>query len=93
MLSPTERYALSLMLVILMGIVGLAYWGNTVVGGSLEGTDAIVEEHAAAIGDKEPTNPIQLSEEGEVIAFTLAAVLAGLLIGYLWPSVFEEETI
>ncbi|HID27277.1 MAG TPA: hypothetical protein EYP22_05570 [Methanosarcinales archaeon] len=81
-------------LIIMFGIVAImslmAYLGFS-SGAKMNGTDAIVEENAAKLGKKNPTNLVTLDETGEYIGFTLAGVFSGLIIGYYWTELFGKR--
>ncbi len=63
------------------------------IGGSgMEGTDGVVEDHAAASGGREAVELIPTigvyGDMGEHVGFTLAGVVSGLIVGYLWTGMF-----
>jgi hypothetical protein len=47
----------------------------------LSGTDRVVEEQAATIGKKTPTQVVSLDETGEYIGFTMLSLMGGLAGG------------
>ncbi|MFQ6056344.1 MAG: hypothetical protein ACE5J9_10225 [Methanosarcinales archaeon] len=84
------RNALVIMSGILTIMIIMAYLGFS-SGAKMEGTDAIVEENAAKLGNKNPTNLVTLDETGEYIGFTLAGVFSGLIVGYYWTELFGKR--
>lgn len=87
--SDVARKVVALWLLMIFVIIAGAYFGAR--AGDLGGTDAAVEDAAAKLGSKEPTNPIALSEFGENLAFTAAGLLAGIFVGYFFAALFEAK--
>jgi hypothetical protein len=56
----------------------------------LSGTDRVVEEQAATIGKKTPTQVVSLDETGEYIGFTMLSLMGGLAAGYCYVDAFYE---
>lgn len=84
------KYVLLIMAVAVFGMIAATYVGIFVFEGSMETKYiTIIEEHAEEVGVSF-WHPIELSEEGEYVAFTLAGAAAGFVIGYLTPSIFEK---
>jgi len=78
------------MAVAVFGMIAATYVGIFVFGGSMETKYiTIIEEHAEEVGVSF-WHPIELGEEGEYVAFTLAGAAAGFVIGYLTPSIFKK---
>ncbi len=79
---------IALMVVISLAIIASA-WYSYNSGKSLEATDDIVngmaEHHGAVATDYMPHVP----EELEPVGFTLAGIVAGLIVGYLWEDIAE----
>lgn len=84
------KYVLIVMVVAVLGMVAATYIGVFVFGGNMETKYVtIIEEHAEELG-LSFWHPVELGEEGEYIAFTLAGAAAGFVIGYLIPPLFEK---
>ncbi len=71
--------------IILITCLG-AFFGINV--GDLGGTDALVEELAAEVSEKEVSTPVSYGDLGENISFTLAGLFAGIIFGYFWIFLF-----
>lgn len=82
------RNALSVALLAIFFWSLLGYLGSFY--GDMGGTDKKVEETAARLNPVAPSAPISLSPRGENIAFTLGGILAGLVVGYYYPDLFER---
>ena len=91
MVDKFTQTALVLMVVITALFCIGAYIGY-IGGAGMEGTDGVVEEHAAEIGGREATELIPTigvyGDMGEYVGFTLAGVVSGLIVGYLWTGIF-----
>ncbi|MCS7095778.1 MAG: hypothetical protein N3F10_02855 [Candidatus Bathyarchaeota archaeon] len=84
------KYVLLIMAVSIFGMVAATYIGVFVFGGDMETKYiTMIEEHAEELGVSF-WHPVELSEEGEYLAFTLAGAVAGFVIGYLIPPLFEK---
>lgn len=84
------KYTLLIMVVAVLGMIAATYVGVFIFGGSMETKYiTIIEEHAEEVGVSF-WHPVELGEEGEYVAFTLAGAAAGFVIGYLTPSVFGK---
>lgn len=84
------KYVLLIMVAAVLGMVAATYVGVFVFGGAMETKYVtVIEEHAEELGVGF-WHPIELGEEGEYIAFTLAGAAAGFIIGYLIPPLFEK---
>ena len=88
-MDKTTKTILILWLCTVVVITTGAYFGSK--RGDLGGTDKLVEDMAATAGGWTPTTPLPLSEIGENIAFTIAGLLAGIVIGYYW-TLLDEKT-
>ncbi len=84
-ISNMTKKVVALWLIVIVVVLAGAYFGSRT--GDLGGTDAAVEEMAAKLGSKEPSNPVALSEFGENVAFTLAGLLAGIFTGYFLTAI------
>jgi hypothetical protein len=66
------------------------YVGAVILNGDMRTTYAkLMEEEAKAMHLK-IKNFVELDETKEYISFAIAGAISGLIIGYLWPSVFEK---
>lgn len=84
------KYALLIMVVAVLGMIVATYVGVFIFGGNMETKYmTVIEEHAEEAGVSF-WHPIELSEEGEYVAFILAGAAAGFIVGYLTPSIFEK---
>ncbi|MDW7971184.1 MAG: hypothetical protein RMI53_04935 [Nitrososphaerota archaeon] len=85
------KYVLLIMAISVIGMVAATYVGVFIFGGTMETKYiSIIEEYAEKAGVSF-WHPIELGEEGEYIAFTLAGATAGFIIGHLIPSIFEKN--
>lgn len=81
---------------VLMVVITALFCIGTYIGyigdAGMEGTDGVVEEHAAELGGREATELIPTigiyGDMGEYVGFTLAGVVSGLIVGYLWTGIF-----
>lgn len=72
-------------------IIVSTYVGVFVFGGGMETKYiVIIEEQAEDLG-LQSSHIVELDEVGEYIGFTIAGAVSGLIIGYLIPSVFEQN--
>jgi hypothetical protein len=87
-----DKYALILMVSLVAVMLIVTYVGYSVYGSSVFETRyiTVIEDQAKQLG-MAFGHPIELGIEGEYIGFTLAGVAAGLVMGYLIPSVFRAE--
>mgnify|MGYP001773050514 CR=1 FL=1 len=84
------KYVLVIMVVGVLGMIIATYVGVFVYGGNMETKYvSVIEEHAEQLGI-EYHHLIELGEEGEYVAFTIAGAVAGFIIGYLLPSLSKE---
>ena len=93
MLDRFTKTALVLMVVITAIFIVGAYIGY-IGGHEMEGTDAIVEEHAASTAvNVEATSSVPAITDlvGEPLGFTIAGMAAGFIVGYLWTGLFRRE--
>ena len=92
MVDRFTKTALVLMVVITAIFCIGAYLGY-ISGAGMEGTDGVVEDHAAEIGNREAVELIPTigiyGDMGEYVGFTLAGVVSGLIVGYLWTGIFS----
>lgn len=86
-----ERYAIIVMIGIVTAMAIGAYLGVFIVGGEMETRYIVIIEEQAEQLHLNPTHLVELGETGEYIAFSVAGAIAGLVIGYLIPQIFEEE--
>jgi hypothetical protein len=86
------KYALITMTVIVVAMLVSTYVGYIMFGPSIFETRylTVIEDQAMKFG-RSFGWVVQLGVTGEYIGFTLAGVVAGLVIGYLIPTVFENE--
>jgi hypothetical protein len=80
------------LLVVVTALFCIGAYIGYIGGAGMEGTDGVVEEHAAEIGGREATELIPTigiyGDMGEYVGFTLAGVVSGLIAGYLWTGIF-----
>ncbi len=83
------KYALVTMVAIVFAMLISMYVGYMVFGSSIFETRylTVIEDQARQFG-LAVGHPIELGLMGEYVGFTLAGAIAGLIIGYLIPSVF-----
>jgi len=86
------KIALVLMVAITLTFCAFAYIGH-LSGAEMEGTDAIVEDTAASTANVEATGvmPAITDVIGEPPGFTLAGIVAGLIVGYYWTEMFRRR--
>lgn len=85
------KYALIIMIAAVAVIIVSTYVGVFVFGGGMETKYiVIIEEQAEDLG-LPFSHIVELDEVGEYIGFTIAGAVSGLIIGYLIPSVFEQN--
>ncbi len=85
------RYVLLTMVIVLTSIVVSTYIGVYLYGGDMETKYLkVMEEEAERLGLKYG-HLVELGEEGEYVAFSIAGAISGLIIGYLMPSIFEAK--
>lgn len=84
------KYALITMIIIVAIMVISTYVGYQIFGSSIFETRylTVIEDQARQFG-LAFGHVIELGATGEYIGFTLAGVVSGFVIGYLFPSVFE----
>lgn len=85
------KNALLIMTGLLVTMVVSTYVGAVVYKGDMQTRYTEVMEEEAEAAHLSPAHVVELDKTGEYIGFTIAGALGGLLIGYLWPSVFKEE--
>ena len=93
MLDQFTKMALVLMVVITAIFLIGAYLGY-IGGHGMEGTDAMVEEHAAStVANVEATSLVPAITDlvGEPLGFTIAGIVAGFIVGYLWTGLFRRR--
>ena len=94
MVDKFTKTALVLMVVTTALFCIGAYIGY-VGGADMEGTDGLVEEHAAEIGGREAIDYIPTiglyGDMGEYVGFTLAGMVSGLIVGYFWTGIFGRR--
>jgi hypothetical protein len=86
------KYALTTMIAIVAVMMVSTYVGYLIFGSSIFETRylTVIEDQARQFG-LAFGHIIELGETGEYVGFTLAGVVAGFVIGYLMPSVFEHK--
>ena len=89
-LDKFTKYALTIMTIIVAVLMVSTYVGYQIFGPSIFETKylTVIEDQARQFG-LAFGHVIELGEMGEYVGFTLAGVVAGFVIGYLFPSVFE----
>ncbi len=94
MIDKFTKYALIVMVSIVAVMMITTYVGYSMYGESVFETRylTVMEDQARQLG-LAFGHPIELGPEGEYIGFTFAGVIAGLVIGYLIPSVFGQKEI
>jgi ABC-type cobalt transport system substrate-binding protein len=88
------KYALLTMIVIVSIMTLLAYLGAAVLKGSMEGTDATVNDMAGQHTQSWfgfPFTADALGQMGEYIGFSLAGVVGGFIVGYCFPTIFSKN--
>ena len=88
-LDKFNKYALVTMLAIVAGMLVSTYVGYSIYGSSIFETRyiTVIEDQARNLG-LVFGHVIELGIVGEYVGFTAAGAVAGLVIGYLLPSVF-----
>ena len=86
------KYAFLTMMAIVVAMLITTYVGYTVFGPGIFQTRylTVIEDQAKQLG-LTIGHPVNLGVEGEYVGFTFAGVIAGLIIGYLIPSVFDGK--
>jgi hypothetical protein len=86
------KYALIAMFAIVAGMLISTYVGYSIYGSSIFETRyiTVIEDQARNLG-LAFGHVIELGVIGEYVGFTAAAAMAGLVIGYLFPSIFEQR--
>ena len=81
-----------ILLVICTSIMCIAAYVGYASGAGMEGTDGLVEEHAASTGGLEAKGVLPsveyFGDQGEYVGFTLAGIISGFLVGYYWTDIF-----
>ena len=91
-LDKFTKYALVTMLAIVAGMLVSTYVGYSIYGSSIFETRylTVIEDQARNLG-LVFGHVIELGVMGEYVGFTVAGAAAGLVIGYLFPSVFSSR--
>jgi hypothetical protein len=86
------KYALITMFVIVVILLVSTYIGYMIFGSSIFQTAyiTVIEDQARQLG-LAFGHIVELGETGEYVGFTIAAVIAGFVIGYLIPLVFYQK--
>ncbi len=86
------KYALIAMTTIVAILLVSTYVGYLVFGSSIFETKylTVIEDQARALG-LAFGHVIELGEAGEYVGFSLAGVISGFVIGYLFPTIFEQK--
>ncbi len=72
-------------------ILALFYVGSALGYTGMEGTDSKVEGQAAQSGNKEGRATFyELNQNEEYVAFLLAGMGGGFVVGYAWTMIFDE---
>ena len=88
------KYALLTMIVIVLIMTFGAYVGATIFRGSMEGTDATVNNMAGESAKSWfgfPFTADAFGQMGEYIGFSLAGVMGGFIVGYCFPTIFSKD--
>jgi len=79
-----------LLMCLVCGAILFSAWYSYNSGKNLEATDDIVNGMAEHSTQHTATDYMpHVSEEMEPVGFTLAGVVAGLIVGYLWEEISE----
>ena len=82
-----------ILLVVCTAVMCVAAYAGYASGAGMEGTDGIVEEHAASTGGIEAVEMVPnvgaYGDMGEYVGFTLAGIIAGFIFGYFWIDIKE----
>jgi len=85
------KYVLLIMVAAVALMIISTYIGIFIYGGSMETKYiTIIENEAEELG-LNFGHLVELGEEGEYIAFSAAGAIAGFLMGYLIPPIFETK--
>jgi hypothetical protein len=86
------KYALITMFAIVVVLMVSTYIGYMIFGSSIFQTAyiTVIEDQARQLG-LAFGHVVELGEMGEYVGFTIAAVIAGFVIGYLIPIVFYQK--
>ncbi len=86
------KYALITMTTIVAILLVSTYIGYLVFGSSIFETKylTMIEDQARALG-LVFGHVIELGETGEYVGLSLAGVISGFIIGYLFPAIFEQK--
>ena len=89
-LDKFTKYALTIMITIVAVLMVSTYVGYQIFGPSIFETKylTVIEDAARQFGFAFG-HVIELGATGEYVGFTLAGVVSGFVIGYLFPTVFE----
>jgi len=91
-LDKFTKYVLIAMFAIVTVMLVSTYVGYSIYGSSIFETRyiTVIEDQARNLG-LAFGHVIELGQMGEYVGFTAAAAVAGLVIGYLFPSIFEQR--
>ncbi len=91
-LDKFTKYALIAMFTIVVGMLVSTYIGYSIYGSSIFETRyiTVIEDQARNLGLMFG-HVVELGVIGEYVGFTVAGCAAGLVIGYLFPSVFGQR--
>jgi hypothetical protein len=85
------KYALLVMMMAVALMLLSTYLGVYLFGGDMETKYLkVIEDEAERLGVKY-CHLIELGEEGEYVAFSIAGAVSGFIIGYLMPSIFRTR--
>jgi len=93
-LDRFTKTALVLMVVITAIILIIAYLGYIGDQGKMKGIGPIVEKHAAStVANVAPVSLVPAITDlvGKFWGFTIAGIVAGFIVGYLWTGLFRRR--
>lgn len=91
MMDRFTKYALVIMFAAVGFIILSTYIGVFVFGGDMATKYIVIMEEQAEEENLPVSHVIELDELGEYIGFTIAGAVGGLIVGYLIPSIFEQN--
>ncbi len=94
MLDRFTKTALVLLVIITAIILIIAYLGYIGDQGKMKGIGPIVEKHAAStVANVAPVSLVPAITDlvGKFWGFTIAGIVAGFIVGYLWTGLFRRR--
>lgn len=94
MLDRFTKTALVLLVIITAIIFIIAYLGSIGDQGKMKGIGPIVEKHAAStVANVAPVSLVPAITDlvGKFWGFTIAGIVAGFIVGYLWTGLFRRR--